>query len=116
MTQTFKRLAAVGLAAAALTGVFANQNTAEAHCGVGCGVAAGILGGAIIGTAIAGPHYAYYNGPRYYYGGYGYGYGYRPWRHHYWGPRYYDGPYYRSCWRERWYDRWGDVHVRRVCR
>lgn len=19
------------------------------------------------------------------------------------------------CWRERWYDRWGDLHVRRVC-
>ncbi len=19
------------------------------------------------------------------------------------------------CWRERWYDRWGDLHIRRIC-
>lgn len=76
----------MGVAAAALLTVAAvgAPAPAQAQRGLGVGIAAGLLGGAIIGGALAAPHYygpGYYDGPGYAYGpGYGYApsYGYRP--------------------------------------
>lgn len=126
MTTMFTRIAAVGLTAAALTIGFGAKDRAEAHCGPGCGFALGVAGGALVGSALAAPalgyddDYAptpvqYYGRPGFYFG-YGYGPRYHHRRYYDYGPRYYYGPRYSSCWRQVWYDRWGERHVRRVCR
>jgi hypothetical protein len=62
------RIAAVALAALAVTGSIASTSTpAEAHgFGLGWGIGAGIVGAAVVGSAIAASNdgYYYYNGYR----------------------------------------------------
>lgn len=56
------KIAAVALAALAVTGSIASSTTkAEAH-GLGWGIGAGLVGAAIIGSAIAASNDGYYDG------------------------------------------------------
>jgi hypothetical protein len=95
-----KTLTGITVAATlAVAGMTVAPQKAEAHC-YGCAVGAGVIGGlaagAIIGSAIAGPHYY----------GYGPGYYYAP------APAYYYGPH---CWWRRHWTPYGWRAVR-VCR
>ncbi|QDM16239.1 hypothetical protein FNL55_09525 [Tardiphaga sp. vice352] len=105
MKKTLMALAAVAtLALSSLA-----PAPAHAQHGLGAGIAAGVIGGALIGGALAAPHYGY--GPSYYAGpGYGPRYGY------YGGPAYVAGPsYYDNCFwqRQRFWDGYG-WRIRRV--
>jgi hypothetical protein len=100
------KLRTTALAAALMTASVPSLTTsAEAHGGWGWGwggFGIGLAAGALIGGALAAPHYGYYGyyAPAYYPGYYGYGYGYpayygygygyphyyhRHWHHHYYG-------------------------------
>lgn len=59
------RIAAVALAALALTGGLASTTTqAQAGGGLGWGMGAGLIGAAVVGTAIAANNGPYYGGYR----------------------------------------------------
>jgi hypothetical protein len=59
------RIAAVALAALALTGGLASTTTqAQAGGGLGWGIGAGLIGAAVVGTAIAANNGPYYGGYR----------------------------------------------------
>lgn len=97
MTRTSKTLTALAATAALVVAAVATPQPAEARGGaVAAGIIGGIAAGALIGSAVAGPHYY----------GYGPGYG-------YYGPApvYYGPPCYWT--RERFWDGWG-WRVRRV--